>query len=506
MKNKIVFHLKVVIAIWTIVLSVYLILSQSDRVLASPSNSGWSNPVNIYTSPDKDNRNGVLNPRIILDSRGYVHAFWSVRTPGSNNVANYIMYSRLENGIWISPIEIIGSVEGRDVSPFEVVIDHSGFFHMVWYGRKPGTDAYLYYSRSYVDQAGSAQNWSTPVPLIYYGIESLYFPATLKVDSSDRLNLVTVYGNFQTDLTYLRSDDSGQSWTKPIIFSGALVEGVWVWQPRMAIDEQGVIHLVWLSSTNAGITDIGNVAQSSILYSRSDDQGHSWTAPYILGTSKENYIFSDANIIIDGTGITHVVWNSSVGGPARFHRYSRDGGKNWSDLIPIYPGSGRTQLPSVALDSKGRVHLVSSGNAYGTVVSLVYTWWDGTRWTDITSLTKLMNITGEAPQIAIGLGTELHMIWLNYAEHSLSYISRSIDDASPLAPALIPSLPVNLHLATPVISPAIPANQVLSKTQSTLLISSGSYDPNSQSNIIFWGLLPVFVLLIIVVLASRRRV
>lgn len=461
---------------------------------------GWSQPIDIFSVPaDNTDRSPVTDPHILTDAQGRVHVFWSYKLPGSNKIGDYIMYTRLENGAWSIPNEIITSPSYRGVSPLKVAIDPKGIIHAVWFGQSPGRDAILYYSSAHVDLAYSTQNWSPPVELHYFPTTALVFPFDLFIDQHGILHLIAIESSTQPEnFVYYQSRDGGKHWSEVAKFPGIIAPGAVFLQPTITSDRDDHIFLVWTSLSEAGYYDNTN---NVILFSRSDDHGVTWSSPDVLADSTDKtYTYENANIIVDGSGTLHVVWNSSAGGPARYHRYSRDNGETWSEIDIIYVGSGKTQWPALALDSNGKVQMVSSGNAFGYGNALFYTLWEENRWAPLTNLAESMEMIGENPQIAIGLGSQLHLVWRNDIRRAISYSSYSLDSPTMLtqviptaAPNQEPTETAQLNLdesidliITATIVPADQSNSRSSSTQFGLVVGVSSAILLIVS-VIFWS-------------------
>jgi len=128
--------------------------------------------------------------------------------------------------------------------------------------------------------------------------------------------------------------------------------------PDIAVDDQGIIHVVW--EDYATHPSLGN-----IMYTRSDDGG---------GSFGESVMVDDAvtvsthqarpQIALDDDGIIHVVWEDYRRDPRLgdiYYSKSTNGGRTFGDDVlvddPITVTSGQVN-PDMVVDSRGGIHIV----------------------------------------------------------------------------------------------------------------------------------------------------
>jgi len=133
------------------------------------------------------------------------------------------------------------------------------------------------------------------------------------------------------------------------------------WNPVLAIDSGGVIHVVWSDYTP------GN---SEIFYKSSTDGGASWNPNKRLSWTPANS--EDTAVAIDSSGTLHVVWSDVTPGQMEiYYKKSEDTGATWSPTQRITWTSGTSLEPAIAIDSSSVIHVV---------------WYDDTPvWVKVTS-------------------------------------------------------------------------------------------------------------------------
>ncbi len=165
--------------------------------------------------------------------------------------------------------------------------------------------------------------------------------------------LYAAWTEYEGSLRFSRSTDQGKSFSEPVFIAGSQNE-LPARGPNLAVDPEGGVHLVWT---------VGEDAAADIHYARSTDQGNSFSDPEII-TPSEGY--SDApRIAVDGQGTFHLIYTEAPFGPLqRLHvRHSRSEENDlFSDSSEI--SGGHTQIfPSVGyayldLDSRDNIYVL----------------------------------------------------------------------------------------------------------------------------------------------------
>lgn len=161
------------------------------------------------------------------------------------------------------------------------------------------------------------------------------------------------------DIVFSRSTDTGKTWSAPALVNtsgSADAATVDDGSPYIGTDSSGNWLVVWSSnadSSGASGTDY------DLFFSRSADDGKSWSAPQALNSQANADSFSDGapHFATDRKGNWVVIWEvgsapgSTLGVLGTYYARSADNGKTWSNqaYIPKYGGG----QPHIATDGKG---------------------------------------------------------------------------------------------------------------------------------------------------------
>lgn len=360
----------------------------------------WSDPI-LLSNPEVD----AWAPTIAVDTAGNVHIIWSQTMtldppPGEGDT---LFYTRWNGTKWTQPVDVLISPGGEAAEWPDVAITPDSMLHVVW--GTGGQGSKLFYARAPGCCADRPANWSEPVRL-YMPI--LYSPVIV----ADEFGRLHVAGSSQEtgDIIYLRSEDGGNTWSNPVnLFTGTRQPDEYAIWPRLAVDGQGRVHLVWTTLPYPG---------RAVVYARSDDGGLTWNQPQVIDTANQGgYISSSYGpIYIDvearNQDELHLIWD---GAPTieRNHIWSLDGGLTWSEpnlLFPEVTLVGRSGWNDMAFTSDNILHAVSMVS----VGSPLHATWDGTHWsdTDHVSTTGPATSGTELLDLAISRGNTLHTVWL----------------------------------------------------------------------------------------------
>ncbi len=485
-------------------LMMFLHLCAPDRVwsldIGAPSRQ-WTPPVNLFETEGR-----ASEAEVVTDLSGVVHVFWAFGAPGAeeNGSAQAIYYSRYKDGVWSEPVDVLISPGGRVARMHAVVSDAQGYLHIVW----SGGDS-IFYSQAHAAKAGDSRAWTAPRALIT-GATSLA-PA---IAISQQNELYVLWSQGGSGLMFVRSIDSGQSWSEPRAIYEAGGPKELAASGRIAVDERGRLHIVFtyaVEDADPGNSDIHVRNPMYLYYMRSDDNGETWTEPWLVVPEPR---FGEIAVATYGEDMVHLVWNGRAGRDGRYHRWSPDGGRTWSDVIevlapaPLNPigTGGLTGFPALVTDAIGSLHLVSA-----TGRGQYYFRWQAGVWSPPLLISPGVlggGVTNtaesiEQPSIALSEGNRLHVVFHDGFER-IWYTGATID-APYLPPQPLPP-PRTEAIAMPTAQPIAPTAIVPTSTPMLPVATQAPPGAGSSTYLpLLVSVLPVVVLIGIVVVAHNAR-
>lgn len=302
-----------------------------------------------------------------------------------------------------------------------------------------GTDGDIFVSRS----SNLGASWTFPVPLSTNADSDSTNDYGTALRASANGTWIAVWGAYDsssddTDVLISRSIDNGISWTVPSNIQPP-TENSHDYGARLATDGQGTWLVVWWSWELVN----GLPAESDLYYVLSIDDGINWSDPTALNTNASNDAGSDAYpaIATDGSGTWIVSWNSddTLGGTLNSNvhiLYSRsiDNGLTWSAPTPLNANApnilGYESDPSIASDGNGTwiAEWTSSGIfSSDNDIAFARSTDGGTTWTAPAPLNTnaFVDTVGDFARIVefVGLDT-----WLATWESGVSLaVARSLD-------------------------------------------------------------------------------
>ena len=134
--------------------------------------------------------------------------------------------------------------------------------------------------------------------------------------------------------------------------------------------------------------------------------GASWSAlpppPTSAGASDRT------SLAVDSRGALHLVWTEVTGG-SRQVVYARYEGGAWSPKVQLSSSPGYAGFPSVAIDAHDHVHVAWYATD-GTYYQIYYRRLESAGWTPETPLT-FTSVDATNPAIAVGPDGVVHIVW-----------------------------------------------------------------------------------------------
>jgi len=404
-------------------------LSLSIRTVDAQG-SEWSKPYLLF-----ETQGAVYMTSLVADPAGNVHAVWESRSTSTFSGVqsdSAIYYSVLDSstGVWSRPVDILFEPGGLRFP--NLVIGADGRLHLFATG-----SCLIHASASLNPFPQSSSLWKNQGCIADPSFE--FGAATDK-----RGNLHLAY----TDqppyrVLYRASLDSGQTWSQQSIVWQAEQDTA-VNNAQLAVSSDGVIHVVWAEYPLPEA-----YPPNGVFYSQSLDGGKSWTLPRRL--AGVNY--TEPRIITQDREV-HVLINGAGNIGSRYHIYSSDDGRTWSEIeVAIKASAGMLGPPDGVFDSLGHLHMVA-----GTNEGVRYSQWNGQSWSApevlFTPAYKPDVDTGH-PSIVLTRGNQLHAIYRDL-DKRIYYSTKTI--SAPYVPSAgLPTQPAETPTSIPtVVSPANP--------------------------------------------------
>jgi hypothetical protein len=204
--------------------------------------------------------------------------------------------------------------------------------------------------------------------------------------------------------------------------------GVFSWLPRIAVDSQERVFVLWQEIIFSGGSHGGD-----ILFARSEDGGRIFSAPLNLSNSsagdgkgrinKDLWHNGSLDLAIGSDGALYVAWTEYEG--ALWLRRSTDGGKTFSGVLRINdakPARG----PALALGPKGVVYLAWTVGDDEAADIRVAKSTDAAATFGAPVIVERSKGYSDAPKLAVDAGGALHIV---YSERQRILYSRSSDGA-----------------------------------------------------------------------------
>jgi hypothetical protein len=493
-----------------IIILLLLGLGRHSTWFAAAQEAGsWSYPLPI--SPQGE---FGFQPILVSDSTGVLHAFWSSDLSEDPYLPRAIYYARYVGGEWTQPLDILISPNGLDVYALRSVIDRAGRIHLFWSTpaeRSPFGP--IYHSSAPVAEAGVMHSWQTPVIVAYDTYQS-----DVALDPEGRLHLV--YGGIGAGgICHIFSEDNGDSWTEESCkLTVAYRDQEHDTRPRLAIDSQGTLHVVWMLDDYSPASSLAYFGRG-IYYARSIDNGRSWSDILVIdevdgrGDLTRRLQPEWPGIVVDLEDRVHIVWVSSRD-MARYHQWSGNGGVTWSVpqvaiRVPYYNG-----WMGLAVDGANVLHFLTAG-----LGGVTYS-----RWPVNGAWAPPVHFDGDDGahyvDLAVVLGNEVHAVWQNHglnvvADTTLVYEGRiahafMLTDGQRQLAQPIPTVQQPAQLAIAVEPVATPASGVAVTTAPPARppvqqqVEDSLTESTTPTQMIFVSLLPVLFLIGFVFIFRRR--
>ena len=196
--------------------------------------------------------------------------------------------------------------------------------------------------------------------------------------------------------------------------------------PAAVIDHVGEICVAWKD---------GNPENGDIYFSRSTDQGASWSYPLNISDTPDD---SDQPALAVSGGRIYVVWEEAAAGNRDIYfSRSSDSGASWSSALNVSHDSGSSTYPALAVDSGGAIQAAWQTHSPGNdeIYFCRSTDW-GATWSAAVNVSHNPGLSWR-PVLAVDGGGRIYGVWQDSTPGNWEiYFSRSGDHGATWSTAL----------------------------------------------------------------------
>lgn len=226
------------------------------------------------------------------------------------------------------------------------------------------------------------------------------------------------------------------SWSEPFNVSHSPGDSS---DPVMVADRTGLVHLFWSERSGEEVTGTGLRAHgNAIVYGRW--MAGEWTEPNDVLVSPDGGEIWQPVVAVDDVGILHLLWASEPGGRLYYSqaRVAESlSAQGWTAPVTLFSGLPTAVLPAaIAVDSQGVIHVIYSSRDSGQEVAHIASTDGGRSWSYPTSLSFVMPILREDSLVSGGVAftidkmDHLHAGWSMYNREGFGvvvYYTQSVD-------------------------------------------------------------------------------
>jgi|GEM_PF-2071640 len=220
--------------------------------------------------------------------------------------------------------------------------------HLVWSQDEGGaTEFEVYYAKS----TDGGRTWTSPLR-INDVTNNRQFRPSIAVFGSNQVYVVWQDARGSSyDIYFAKSNDGGASFSPNIKVnddSSTEPQG----SPRIAVDDQGNICVVWADRRNGTGWDI--------YFAKSTNGGTSFLANRPVTNTNLGADGETPDLALDANGNPYVVWDAIDSGLyCTYFSKSADGGQNWTAPVKVNDnsGGGQAMWPVVDLDSQNNIYV-----------------------------------------------------------------------------------------------------------------------------------------------------
>ena len=290
---------------------------------------------------------------------------------------NQIFFSRWNSTEWTQPSKVIFDARSR-YEQLALATGPDERLHLVWAHDR------VYYSQSFVRDAGLPEGWAKPVGLPA-PVEGSRSPSLIVDPRGSAIYVAyAVPYNEQRGIYLARSVDNGTTWEPTVkIFDAAAAKWDGADQPSIQLDiTDNTLYAVWLK------LGVGNTDVRTLFYAHSQDAGKTWSKPEELVSGA----IQEPQLILPTLGQIQVIWHQARGVYNTAVPYealgtaSTDAGKTWQAAAAIGGFGELSSKPALVTDQAGQVYLTGMAENSNGEGRMIFSAWNSGNWSLVESL------------------------------------------------------------------------------------------------------------------------
>ena len=208
---------------------------------------------------------------------------------------------------------------------------------------------------------------------------------------------------------FLLSSIGAQEWSAPLSISNIPGPDTY---PDFCIDSFGVLHCVWSHLYSV-------VDHKSVFYSKSADNGNTWTQPIII--SEDSISVAVFPIIrCDSQNNLYVIYSYGCGYEDSQVHLRKFDGIAWGEIFNVGESLNPVSVMDMVIDNSDRVYVfIYFGGTYGYSL---YRFWDGFTWNDLCALYDGESYNNTIYNVKCDVNNNLHCLSI-YRPNGQTYYS-----------------------------------------------------------------------------------
>ncbi|KON27466.1 hypothetical protein AC481_04865 [miscellaneous Crenarchaeota group archaeon SMTZ-80] len=281
--------------------------------------------------------NDSLYPSVAVDNEGTIHVVWDEFDYEGNTDDTEIYYKmKPSGGNWKDyPTEVVSS-ESTNLTAVPVIdVDDSGAVHVAWMDLSNYRDSVEDWDIFYKMKSGDGIWTTTEVVSSESYNESSWPSLAVEPDGTVHIAWDEFTESWDSFVVYKQKSNEGE-WTTTELVSTESSD--WAFEPSIAVNE-GSIHVAWID-----YSEYGGAGWDSDIFYKMKPISEDWTITEVISTGSV-LESRGPNLAVDNNGMAHVVWEEEINFPDIDIYYRRQNLPPETPDIPSGPSSGEVGVP-----------------------------------------------------------------------------------------------------------------------------------------------------------------